>query len=411
MVWTISFSTILVCTFGFGCDETPEILGLFLFAMLKLVDADVADVLAVKLVHATQKRADERAQQELNSANDLATALRHAIGNCAHNLKTPLHAFRMGVEDIAPDLNRILCRLGAAGATEEMQLLKADASFSLNKLDNLSYMISFMSSTISTNIDFTKSSSGLKLQPSFSSVSLIEALKFPVVLMNSVQDEVPIISDLAFHPWTWLNRKVIVTDEQWLKENVLTLLSNAVKYSGQGRVGLRCFPYAAACSGAPMLRIEVLDDGKGVSKHERAALFQPFGQLQRRAGGLGLGLYSLAKRVEALDGTFGLDDKPDGSQGSMFWFSVPFKLDSSLLEVEEQSPTPLLSDAEAFVIAHTRPHLHEPLQTLQLKRPHTKNQMTPVYSDEKSAAVISAQLPRESRVLIIDASLMMLASS
>lgn len=80
-----------------------------------------------------------------------------------------------------------------------------------------------------------------------------------------------------------------------------------------------------------MLRVEVLDEGKGVPYNQRGRLFQPFGQLQQRAGGTGLGLYSLSKRIEALNGLFGVDNKPDDTEGSLFWFSIPFKEDKAMI--------------------------------------------------------------------------------
>lgn len=59
------------------------------------------------------------------------------------------------------------------------------------------------------------------------------------------------------------------------------------------------------------------------------ALFSPFKQTQRLAGGTGLGLYSLAKRLEALNGRYGVAKRRDGRQGSLFWFSIPYRPDNS----------------------------------------------------------------------------------
>jgi CheY-like chemotaxis protein len=59
-----------------------------------------------------------------------------------------------------------------------------------------------------------------------------------------------------------------------------------------------------------------------------SSLFAPFKQAQRLAGGTGLGLFSLAKRVEALRGEYGVCKRPDSAQGSMFWFSIPYRPDN-----------------------------------------------------------------------------------
>ncbi len=75
------------------------------------------------------------------------------------------------------------------------------------------------------------------------------------------------------------------------------------------------------------IRVEVSDTGIGVPPHLKDTLFRPFNQTQKMAGGTGLGLYSLAKRVDALQGRYGVRDRDDGQHGSVFWFTIPYKPD------------------------------------------------------------------------------------
>jgi CheY-like chemotaxis protein len=86
-----------------------------------------------------------------------------------------------------------------------------------------------------------------------------------------------------------------------------------------------------------LLRIEVTDNGAGLSPAAMTDLFQPFKQAQRTTGGMGLGLYSLARRVEALDGSFGAHSRADGARGSTFWFAVPYKPDPLTASLKSQS--------------------------------------------------------------------------
>eukprot|EP01034_Spumella_vulgaris_P047356 gene47356-biopygen13482 len=58
------------------------------------------------------------------------------------------------------------------------------------------------------------------------------------------------------------------------------------------------------------------------------SLFSPFKQAQRLAGGTGLGLFSLSRRVDAIGGRYGVMKRPDGKQGSVFWFEIPYKPDT-----------------------------------------------------------------------------------
>ena len=73
--------------------------------------------------------------------------------------------------------------------------------------------------------------------------------------------------------------------------------------------------------------MSVVDNGIGLSDATKLTLFQPFQQGMRLAGGTGLGLYSLSKRIDALGGKCGVNDRDDGVQGACFWFSFPYKPD------------------------------------------------------------------------------------
>eukprot|EP00599_Poterioochromonas_sp_BG-1_P001505 CAMPEP_0173146148 /NCGR_PEP_ID=MMETSP1105-20130129/8313_1 /TAXON_ID=2985 /ORGANISM="Ochromonas sp., Strain BG-1" /LENGTH=252 /DNA_ID=CAMNT_0014060279 /DNA_START=88 /DNA_END=847 /DNA_ORIENTATION=+ len=77
------------------------------------------------------------------------------------------------------------------------------------------------------------------------------------------------------------------------------------------------------------LLFEIEDTGIGLSEEAMKHLFNPFKQAQRLAGGTGLGLYSLAKRVEALNGNYGVRKRTDRRQGSLFWFAIPYKADTA----------------------------------------------------------------------------------
>jgi CheY-like chemotaxis protein len=77
-----------------------------------------------------------------------------------------------------------------------------------------------------------------------------------------------------------------------------------------------------------MIMVTVEDTGIGISDTNKTLLFQPFHQAQRSAGGTGLGLFALDGRTRALGGTCGLRDRVDGKQGSVFWFTFPYRPDT-----------------------------------------------------------------------------------
>jgi CheY-like chemotaxis protein len=139
-----------------------------------------------------------------------------------------------------------------------------------------------------------------------------------------------------------------VTDKHWFMENMLSYLSNAVKYSSGGKVtiqvsvinqsGERVKDMSKIKATGFQLRLTVEDEGIGISKQCKAELFQPFQQTMRLAGGTGLGLYSLAKRIDALGGEFGVTGRDDGKPGSQFWFSIPYVPDTDFVPEPYISP-------------------------------------------------------------------------
>jgi signal transduction histidine kinase len=89
----------------------------------------------------------------------------------------------------------------------------------------------------------------------------------------------------------------INTDSERFIQVVLSLLTNAIKFSERGSVELR------AWTDEEMLRVEVTDSGRGIAPEHLPHIFNPFWQAEqpatRRAGGAGLGL-SIARRLARL---------------------------------------------------------------------------------------------------------------
>ena len=64
----------------------------------------------------------------------------------------------------------------------------------------------------------------------------------------------------------------------------------------------------------------VEDTGVGIPEDRKATVFSPFQQPDRTLGGVGVGLYALRKRVEALNGECGVINRFDKKDGVVFWF-------------------------------------------------------------------------------------------
>jgi signal transduction histidine kinase/DNA-binding NarL/FixJ family response regulator len=108
-----------------------------------------------------------------------------------------------------------------------------------------------------------------------------------------------------------------------LGQMVANLVGNAVKFSQRGEVRVQVRVLAEDAAG-PLLRIEVADQGIGLSAEQQARLFQPFVQADssttREYGGTGLGLVIVARLAALMGGEVGVDSTL--GVGSRFWFTA-----------------------------------------------------------------------------------------
>jgi signal transduction histidine kinase/DNA-binding response OmpR family regulator len=113
-------------------------------------------------------------------------------------------------------------------------------------------------------------------------------------------------------------------DAEKLRQVIVNLVSNAIKYTQRGgvmlRVGLK------PDDDPPRLLVEVEDSGIGISQADQARIFEPFVQVGKPATqkGTGLGLAIVREFVELMDGRVGVDSEPD--KGSRFWAELPVRL-------------------------------------------------------------------------------------
>ena len=111
-----------------------------------------------------------------------------------------------------------------------------------------------------------------------------------------------------------------------LRQVLLNLAGNAVKFTDQGRVEIRVGVLGADTQGGVTLRFDILDTGIGVTPEMRPRLFEAFEQadvsLARRHEGTGLGTTIAKGLVEAMGGRIGYEANPSG--GSRFWVEIPF---------------------------------------------------------------------------------------
>jgi signal transduction histidine kinase len=115
-------------------------------------------------------------------------------------------------------------------------------------------------------------------------------------------------------------------DERRVRQCLLHLLDNAVKFTNKGQIDLTV-TVVHLQGQTPTLRFQVTDTGIGLTDSDRVRLFHPFvqgdGSTTRRYGGIGLGLIICQQMVTLMQGHLGVQSTP--GEGSTFWFELPLR--------------------------------------------------------------------------------------
>jgi CheY-like chemotaxis protein len=113
----------------------------------------------------------------------------------------------------------------------------------------------------------------------------------------------------------------IVADPHRLRQVLVNLLGNAIKFTAAGEVAV-----FMDCSSPNILRCSIRDTGIGIAKDKMEAIFSAFtqadGSISRRFGGTGLGLSISSRLVELMHGSIHVESEP--GRGTTFLFSIPF---------------------------------------------------------------------------------------
>ena len=129
---------------------------------------------------------------------------------------------------------------------------------------------------------------------------------------------------------------IVIGDEKRIRQVLVNLIGNAVKFTNQGKVSLLLEPVDNN-----QITFRVEDTGIGIPKDAKNYLFEEFRQvdasLTRKFGGTGLGLAISKKLVHAMNGEIGCEQ---GEQrGSVFWFRLPLAhgVESNVIQHDEPS--------------------------------------------------------------------------
>jgi signal transduction histidine kinase/CheY-like chemotaxis protein len=140
----------------------------------------------------------------------------------------------------------------------------------------------------------------------------------------------------------------VIGDPTRLRQVLMNLVSNALKFTVQGEVALRAEPSAEA----GQVTFRVRDSGPGFDEETGRRLFRPFTQgddsTSRRFGGSGLGLVICKELVHGMGGQIGFESHP--GRGTTFWVTLPLESDPQA----PARPTPL-AGLDVLVLSADRP--------------------------------------------------------
>jgi signal transduction histidine kinase len=254
---------------------------------------------------------------ELVAARDAAEAGSRAktsfLANMSHELRTPLNGV-MGMVGLA---------MGRASDAKQAEWLRT-AMLSAEHLLTV----------VNDVLDISKIEAGrLSLLPvDFELGEVLDELI--AMLRHSAESKgLALTCDLP----AALARQRLYGDSFRLKQILLNLLGNAVKFTDAGTVGLHV-QWVQESSAGLQLRFEVRDTGIGIAPDDQTRLFSAFEQADssstRRFEGTGLGLAISSRLVHMMGGLMGVDSVP--GVGSSFWFTAC--LGHAEAEVERDEP-------------------------------------------------------------------------
>ncbi len=125
-------------------------------------------------------------------------------------------------------------------------------------------------------------------------------------------------------------------DPLHLRQILINLLGNAIKFTHEGYIELRCHQLRYEKE-STLIRFEVIDTGIGLSESEKTLIFDKFtqadGSTTRRFGGTGLGTSIAKQLVELMGGRIEVKSSP--GVGSIFWFDIEFSRQHELIDEQE----------------------------------------------------------------------------